>query len=431
MIILLIMLVLFGLLFLGVPVAFAFGLFTLFLMTKLKFSWDLLGSVPFYSLDSFPLMAIPFFIFAGDLMREGKISGHIIAFINSIIGRIRGSLGAVTVLACMVFGTISGSSVATVSAIGSIMIPEMTKTGYNKRYATALVAAAGFLGTLIPPSIPGVVYAISSGVSIAAIFVATVVPGIILASFYILVNYLIFGRKQPKQAGPFSVKALFQNVASSGKDASWALFMPVIILGGIYGGIFTPTEAAAVSVIYGLFVGWFIYHGLNRKNILGIFRDSALTSCVLLIVLALAGSLLGRVFTVAKAPDYIAELMMQMTKSPVVFLLLFNIFVLILGCFLETNTMVIILTPIFVPIAQKYGIHPIHFGAILLLNVEIGLITPPFAGNLFVACRVSNLQLDEIVRPLLPFLFVCFPTLAITTYIPWVSMWLPRLLGVG
>jgi C4-dicarboxylate transporter, DctM subunit len=311
------------------------------------------------------------------------------------------------------------------------MIPEMTKAGYNKRYATALVAAAGFLGVLIPPSIPGVVYAVSSGVSIAAIFVATVVPGIILASFYILVNYLIFGRKQPKQTGPFSVKALLQNVGSSGKDASWALFMPVIILGGIYGGIFTPTEAAAVSVIYGLFVGWFIYHGLNRKNILGIFRDSALTSCVLLIVLALAGSLLGRVFTVARAPDYIAELMLQMTKSPVVFLLLFNIFVLILGCFLETNTMVIILTPIFVPIAQKYGIHPIHFGAILLLNVEIGLITPPFAGNLFVACRVSNLQLDEIVRPLLPFLFVCFPTLAITTYIPWVSMWLPRLLGVG
>ena len=415
-------------LFLGLPVAFAFTMATLFVMYNLNIPWNLLSSVPFYTLDSFPLMAIPFFIFAGDLMREGGISEAIISFINAIIGRIRGSLGAVTVLACMVFGTISGSSVATVSAIGSIMIPEMEKGGYNRSYAAALTAAAGFLGILIPPSIPGVVYAISGGVSIAAIFAATVFPGILLGFSYILVNYFIFGRKQPKRTDPFSTKAVLRNVVFVGRRATLALFMPIIILGGIYGGIFTPTESAGVAVVYGLIVGCFFYKGINRRNFLPTLRDSALTSAVLLILLALAGGLLGRVFTIAKVPDHIATLMMQLTTSPVVFLLLFNIFVLILGCLLEINTIVAVLTPIFVPIARKYGIDPIHFGAVLLLNAEIGLITPPFAANLFVACRVANLTIDQIARPLVPFLLVCFPTLAVTTYVPWFSMWLPHLL---
>lgn len=422
---------LFLLLFFELPVAFAFGLITLFVMLILKLPWNLLASVPFYSLDSFPLMAIPFFIFAGDLMREGGISERLVAFIDAIIGRIRGSLGAVTVLACMLFGTISGSSAATVSAIGSIMLPEMEKGGYDRRYATALIAASGFLGILIPPSIPGVIYAISSGVSIAAIFAATVFPGILLCFSYILVNYLIFGRKQPKRADPFSMKAMLRNTVSTGNRAKWALLMPIIILGGIYGGIFTPTEAASVAVVYGLIVSFFFYKGINLRDFIPILRESALTSIVILILIAFAGSLSGRVFTILKAPEYAAAFMMQLTKSQVGFLICFNIFVLILGCLFETNTLVIILTPIFVPIAQSYGLDPIHFGAVLLLNIEIGLITPPFAGNLFVACRMANLSLDQIVRPLIPFLFVCFPTLAVTTYVPWFSTWLPHILLGG
>jgi len=416
------------LLVLGLPLALSFLVGSVFVLIGYHFPLQWVALQPFYAIDSFPLMAIPFFVLAGRLMQDSGISDRIFKFLHFFIGRLRGGLGATAILACMFFGTISGSSVATVSAIGSVMIPEMERNGYTRAYATALISAAGFLGVLIPPSIPGILWAMMAELSIAKVFLTTVGPGILLGAAYIGVNFLMHGRKQPKVKASLTLPEYASNFAVSIKQGFFALLMPVIILGGIYGGIFTPTEAAAVAVVYGFLVGFVIYRSLKWKNLYEIFMQSALASAVLLITVALAAGVGGRVFTVLQVPNAVSEWIVGITQNPRMFLLLINLFLLLLGMFLDCNTIILIFTPVFMAMGKRYGIDPYHLGAIVLLNTEIGLITPPVAGNLFVGCMISGLTIDQIWKPLVPFLCVCMPVLAIVTLFPEIALWIPELI---
>ncbi|MBU2551982.1 MAG: TRAP transporter large permease [Proteobacteria bacterium] len=416
------------LLLLGLPVAYAFLIGSVVILVGHGFPLEWISLQPFYAIDSFPLMAIPFFVLAGRLMQDGGISNRIFHFIHFFIGRLRGGLGATAVAACMFFGALTGSSVATVSAIGSLMIPEMEKGGYTRAYAAALISAAGFLGVLIPPSIPGILYGMMAEISIARVFLTTVGPGILLGALYILVNYVIFGRKQPKVTEKQTWSEFATGFSASFRQGFLALLMPVIILGGIYGGIFTPTEAAAVAVVYGFLVAFLVYRTVSLKDLYSILMNSTITSSVLLIIVALAAGIGGRVFTILQIPDVVSAWCINFTTSPLVMLLMVNVFLLLLGMFLDCNTIVLIFTPVFMEMTKKYGIDPYHFGAIMLMNVEIGLITPPAAANLFVGCMVSGLTIDKIWKPLIPFLLVCFPVLILVTLFPQISLFIPNLI---
>jgi len=428
MIILIAVLLILVLLVLGLPVAYAFLLGSVVILVGNGFPLEWISLQPFYAIDSFPLMAIPFFVLAGRLMQDGGISHRIFDFLHFFIGRVRGGLGATAVAACMFFGALTGSSVATVSAIGSLMIPEMMKGGYSKPYATALISASGFLGVLIPPSIPGILYGMMAEISIARVFLTTVGPGLLLGAMYVIVNYVVFGRKQSKLKHRTSVTQFITGFGSSLREGFFALLMPVIILGGIYGGVFTPTEAAAVAVVYGFFVGLFIYRTISFKSLYSIFLTSAISSSVLLIIVALAAGIGGRAFTILQIPTAVSEWFIHLTDNPLIVLFLVNLFLLLLGMFLDCNTIILVFTPVFMELTKKYGIDPYHFGAIMLMNVEIGLITPPAAANLFVGCMVSELTIDQIWKPLVPFLLVCFPVLLVVTLFPEVSLFIPNLI---
>ena len=333
-------------------------------------------------------------------------------FTEMVVGRIRGSLGATVVLGSMLFGTVSGSSVATVSAIGTVMMPELLKGGYERRYATALISASGFLGILIPPSVPGIIYAICAGQSVADVWISTVGAGFLVGGGYMLLNYIVFGRRLPRTQAPFAMGQYFVGITRSFGQAIWGILMPLIIFGGVYGGICTPTEAGAVAVAYGIVI---LAIGLRNeqdrlKKFLGLTRKTAINCGAICIILAFA-SVAGRMIVSLRIPENLTVFITQYTTSPVVFLLIVNGLLLILGTFMETNTSILITAPILVPVAKSFGIDPVHFGAVLLLNLEIGMITPPFAANLFVGCRIGNISMDQVIRPLLPFFLVLIPVL--------------------
>lgn len=383
-------------------------------------------------LDSFPLLAIPAFIFSGDLMAHGGVSEAIIKFVNALIGRIRGSLGSVLVTTSMLFGAITGSSVATVSAIGGIMIPQMEKSGYDKKYITALLSASGFLGILIPPSVPGIMYALCASQKVTEVWMSTLIPGLLLGFLYMVVNYFVYGRKQPKITEKFMIKPYIRGVKKESPKATVAFIMPIIIFGGVYGGIFTATEAGVVAVAYGLLAGWVIFPSIfNQRPEIGILdtaRGSAMRALTIALLIGSA-AIVGRMVSLGGITKQITGFLMNISDSRIVFLIIVNLILILVGMFLETNTGIILFTPILVPLAQAYGVDPIHFGAIMLLNLEIGLITPPFAANLFVACKMTNCTIDEIIKPLLPFYGVCLPVLLITTFCPGFSTWLPGITG--
>ena len=377
--------------------------------------------------DSFPLMAVPFFILAGELMATGGISRRLLNIADAFLGRKYGGLAQVTIVACMFFAAISGSGPATVAAIGGLTIPTMLKQGYDTGYSGAISAAAGSIGVIIPPSIPMVSYSIATGASVGALFIAGVVPGILIGLSLMLYT-TIYCKKRGyinRESEPFSWKRVGKVFA----DGIWALLVPVIILGGIYGGIFTPTEAAAVAVAYGFIVGIFIYRDLKLKDLYRIFSGAALTTATIMIILGAANTF-GRILTLQRIPTKIADFFNAITSSPIVFLMLVNILLLIVGCFMETNAAIIILAPIFFPIAEAYGINIIHFGIIMVVNLAIGFITPPLGVNLFVAVNVAETKLGIICRAIVPIICVMVVDLLILTYIAPVSLWLPRALGM-
>lgn len=374
--------------------------------------------------DSFPLMAVPFFILAGELMATGGISRRLLNLADAFLGRRPGGLALVTIVACMFFAAISGSGPATVAAIGGLTIPAMIKQGYDKGYSGAISAAAGSIGVIIPPSIPMVMYSVATGASVGAMFLGGVIPGILIGgSLMIYTNFFCKKRNYiNKEAPPFSWK----NVGHAFVDGIWALLVPVIILGGIYGGIFTPTEAAAVAVAYGLFVGCFVYKDLKLNDLFRVFADSALTTATIMIILGTANAF-GRIMTMLKVPAMIAAFFTAISSNIIVVLMLINVLLLIVGCFMETNAAIIILAPILLPVVQVLGVNPIRFGIIMVVNLAIGFVTPPLGVNLFVATNVTGTKFGVICRGIVPIIGVLIIDLLLITYIPPVSMFLPGL----
>jgi C4-dicarboxylate transporter DctM subunit len=381
----------------------------------------------FSGLDSFPLLAIPAFIFAGDIMGQGGISKALVNMFQAFFGRLRGSLGTVMIATAMFFGTITGSAVATVSAVGGIMVPEMLQRNYDKKYVTALLAATSFAGFLIPPSVPGILYSLGTGLRITDVWISTLPGGLLLGALYMILNFVVYGRHQPKVSEPFVLAEFGKGVASVMPKATVAIIMPIIIFGGVYGGVFTPTEAGAVSVVYGLAAGWIAYPLLFKSrpdaNLYKMTMKSALTCATLALIIA-AATLVGRMVAMGGIVRATSDFLLSVTDSPLIFLLLVNLIFLFVGMLLDINVSVIIFAPIFAPIATEFGVDPIHFAAIMLTNLSIGLITPGFAASIFVACRITNTNYNEVIRPMLPFYVCCLIVLGVVTYIPQFSLFL-------
>ncbi|MDR1535082.1 MAG: TRAP transporter large permease [Planctomycetota bacterium] len=377
------------------------------------------------AIDSFPLMAVPFFILAGEIMGRGGISQRLLGTARAFFGSYTGGLGLVTVVACMFFAAISGSGPATVAAIGSLMIPSMISRGYSISYSGALVAAAGSIGVVIPPSIPMVVYSVAVGASIRDMFLAGFIPGILIGLALIATNYLI-ARKEG-YGGEREHYTLKEKLAVTW-DAKWSLLVPFIILGGIYGGVFTPTEAAAVAVIYGIVVGVFVYRDIKIPELYDIFRHAGLITATAMIIMGTA-SVFGRILTMEQIPGRVALFIASITESRFLILLMINILLLIVGCFMETLAAILILAPILVPVAEMIEVDKIHFGLVMIVNLAIGFITPPLGVNLFVAAGIAKISLEAICRSIVLPLVAMIIALTFITYIPGLSLWIPRLLA--
>ncbi len=417
----------------GLPIAFSFGASSLLFFIFADSPPVILVSRAFGQIDSFALMAIPFFILCGDLMREGGVSSALVDFIQSFIGRVKGVLAQVTVASSAFFGAISGSGPATVAAIGGIMIPEMNRHGYNPYFSVAVSASSGYLGILIPPSIPFIIYGLNSQTSIGALFLAGTIPGIITALGFMVVNHLIVDKykKSEIHGDKGSLEGIYRlSKVAATKRALIAIITPVIILGGIYAGIFTPTEAGAVAVVYGFLAAVFYYKGINSKNIFSVVSASSITAGVILILIAFAG-VFGWIITTQQIPSMITQKMLSITENRYIILLLINILLLFLGMIMETVAAIVITTPILLPIMNHIGVDPIHFGVILIYNLGVGMITPPMAVNLLVGCKIGKTDVTGVIKPLVPYCICAVLILFLITFVPFFSLWLPSLFGYG
>jgi C4-dicarboxylate transporter, DctM subunit len=371
----------------------------------------------FSAIDKFPLAAIPFFILAGNLMEKGGISGRLVAFAKSLVGGVQGGLPMTTVLTCMIFAAVSGSSVATTFAIGAILIPALVRLGYPRPYTAALQATSAELGVVIPPSIPLILFGVAAEVSIGELFIAGVVPGLLIGvalMVFVHVYCRIKGWGKHDGEGRLSV------LAATGK-AGWALLMPVIILGGIYGGIFTPTEASVVAVFYALLVGAAFHRELGWRDVVTALQKSVISSAVIMFIIANAG-LFAFIITRAGIPDQIGQWLTVVLSSPALFLIGVNGALFLIGMFIETSAAIIVLAPILTPVAMYFGIDPIHFGIIMVVNLALGMITPPFGVNLFAACTVARVSLDKVIKHLIPFVLVIISCLMLISYVPSISL---------
>ncbi len=371
----------------------------------------------FNAINKFPLAAIPFFILAGNIMETGGISRRLVDFAKSLVGGVQGGLPMTCVLTCMIFAAISGSSVATTFAIGTILIPALVKHGYSTTWAASLQATSAELGVIIPPSIPMILFGVSAEVSIGELFIAGFGPGLVVGGglmLYVWTYCRIKGLGKNDGDGRLSVgKATLK--------AGWALLMPVIILGGIYGGVFTPTEASAVAVCYALIVGMLIYREIKPRDVIGILRKSVMSSAVIMFIIANAG-MFAFLITRAGVPEAIGIWLKDVLQSPAYFLLGVNLALFLIGMFIETGAAIIVLAPILTPVAIYFGIDPVHFGLIMVVNLAMGMITPPFGVNLFAACTVARISLDRMVKDLIPFVLVVVCCLMVITYVPALSL---------
>ena len=414
-------LVLFGTMFLlmmiGSPIAVALGVATMVTMTATtNISLTTMSTACLSGLDSFPLMAIPFFMLAGNLMKSGGISRRILDFADAVVGWVTGSVGMVTVVASMFFAALSGSSPATVTAIGGITIPEMKDEGYDPAYATAITAAAGTIGVIIPPSIPFVIYGVAAQCSISDLFLAGIIPGILIGVVLMIVNYVTAKKHGFGHTKKFHAGHLLRTLG----DSIWALLVPVIILGGIYGGIFTPTESAVAAILYSIFVGVFIYHELDLKSILEAFKETALINgqTTFLVGISMA---FARFLTMSQVPGTLAKGILGIS-NPIAILLVINLFLLVVGCFIDNISSTVILTPILLPIVAGIGMSPIQFGIVMTVNLAIGFITPPYGCNLFFASAISNVSVVDIAKKILPMIGVMLIVLMALTFIPALSV---------
>ena len=416
--------VLFVLLFLGIPIAISLGLSSV--LTLLLFAHDSLASMSLKFVNTmygYTLLAIPFFILSGQLLTTGGVARRLINFANACVGHLRGGLAMGSVLACMFFAAISGSSPATVVAIGSIVIGGMVRHGYSKEFAAGVICNAGTLGILIPPSIPMVIYAAATETSVGKLFVAGFLPGLILGlMLMVAIFFAAWHLDIPKQP-----RVPFPDVLRAARDAFWGLALIFVILGGIYGGVFTPTEAAAVAVIYALVVAVWIYKDLKLSDLPRVLLDSGKVTVMLMFIIANA-MLFAHVLTTQRIPHFMAESIISANMQPWVFLLVVNLILIVAGDFMEPSAIILILAPIFMPIAVRLGIDPIHFGIIMVVNMEIGMITPPVGLNLFVTSGLTGMSLWEVLKASAPWIMILVLFLLLITYVPWISTIAPNLL---
>ncbi|MBK5104206.1 MAG: TRAP transporter large permease subunit [Burkholderiales bacterium] len=415
---------LFTFMLIGMPVAVALGLSSL--LTIMAFGHDSLASLSlklFETSEQFTLLAIPYFILAGAFMTTGGVAKRMIRFAIACVGHLRGGLAIASVLACMLFAAVSGSSPATVVAVGSIVIAGMVRAGYPKDFAAGVVCNAGTLGILIPPSIVMVVYGAATETSVGKLFMAGVIPGIVLGLMLMTAIWVLARIKNlPRQP-----RASINEVLLAARDSIWGLLLLVIILGGIYGGIFTPTEAAAVSAVYAFFIAVFVYKDIGFTKVPSVLVDASRVTVMLMFIIANA-LLFAHVLTTERIPQIIAEHIVAWGMPSWGFLIVVNILLLIAGAFMEPTGIILIMAPILFPIATRLGIDPVHLGIIMVVNLEIGMVTPPIGLNLFVTAGITRMSIGEVVHAALPWLSVLLVFLAIVTYLPAMTLWLPKLL---
>ncbi|HHV46839.1 MAG TPA: TRAP transporter large permease [Tissierellia bacterium] len=408
----------------GIPIGLALGISSLIILL-------LLGDIPlmvisqkmFGGIDSFPLLAIPFFLLAGDIMNRGGINKRIVRVANCFFGSIPGSLAIVTVVASAFFAAISGSAVATVAAIGGLTIPAMMKQGYPDDYAAAVSSASSIVGPIIPPSITLIVYGAALQLSVSDLFIASIIPGILMSISFIVTSYYIAKKRNyPKQE-----KSTKQEKIDSIKDGIAALLMPVIILGGIFSGLFTPTEASVISVIYALIVSVFLYKSIKFKDLGNIFAEAAVSTSTIMLILA-TSKVLAWLITVINLPQAIAGSILGMTDNSFIILLLVNIILLIVGCLMEANAAIILLIPVLVPIVTSIGMSTITFGVLMTVNLCLGLLTPPVGASLLLGNDIAGARFEKTVVSAIPFFIVGLITLMLVTYIPVITLWLPNIL---
>ena len=420
------LLVLFLLLLIGVPVAISLGFASI--TTMILFGNQSLLSLAqkfFHTMQVYPLLAVPFFILAGAFMTTGGVARRMIDFANAIVGHYRGGLAMAALLASAFFAAVSGSAPATVVAVGSVMIVGMINSGYSKNFSAGVICNAGTLGILIPPSLVMVVYGAITESSIGKLFIAGIVPGIVM-TIAMMVTIMVIAKQQNLPRQP---KVEFSEVLKSFKEASWGLMLIIIILGGIYAGLFTPTEAAAVSAVYAFFIAVFVYKDIGLKQVPTVLVDAARITVMLMFIIANA-FMFAFVLTTLQIPQIASEFIVGMGLPVWGFLLVLNILLLAAGNFMEPTSVVLILTPIVFPIAMEMGIDPIHLGVLMVVNMQIGLVTPPVGLNLFVTAGVAKMSLEDTIRASLPWLGVLLVVLMLITYIPWFSLVLPNALGL-
>jgi C4-dicarboxylate transporter DctM subunit len=419
-----VMVIMSALMLINVPIGISIGLASIIgLSIFTNVSLMIVIQRMFTAVDNFTMMALPFFIIAGELMSKGGISKRLIRFASAILGAARGGIGLVTVLSCMFFAAMSGSGVATTAAIGSSLVPEMKKNNYSEKFAVAITCSAGALGPIIPPSILFVTYGVVADVSIGDLFLGGVIPGILIGLALMVMVY-IYSIKYNYGGGE---RSSFKDLWNSFKDASLALLMPIIILGGIYGGIFTPTEAAIVASAYSLVISVFIYKDIKFTDLPIIFLNSAITSATILFIVGTAFAF-SWLLTSQGVPAKIADFIISITSNKYILLMLINIILLIAGCFIDLNATIIVLTPILLPALVKLGVSPLHFGVIMVVNMSLGLVTPPLGLNLYVGSGISNISIEDLSKAVLPFLIVSILILFVITHVPSISMALPELI---
>ncbi len=414
-------------LFLKVPIGISVGMSVLFyLVFASTLPLTYLASNMFTALDSFPLMAIPFFILAGALMEGGGLSRRLANLGNAAVGHVTGGFAIVTVITCMFFGAISGSGPATVAAIGSVMVPLMVENGYDKKFSVALIAASGCLGVIVPPSIPMVLYGVSTGASVGTMFMGGFGPAIVLGGSLCVLSIVVARKKGYSGNGmKFSIIRFLKEMIGS----IWALLVPIIILGGIYGGFFTPTEAAVIACVYGLFAGFAIYRELTIEKLYKALVSTTDTVGTVLIMVG-TGTVLGKILSLERIPEAIMGGMTSLTDNKFAILLLINLLLLVVGMVMDTTPAILILSPILYPVAQAFDIGIVHFGLIMVTNMAIAFITPPVGVNLFVASGMNNMKFTDLCKAILPFIVVMFIALLVITYIPAVTEFIPSILGM-
>lgn len=409
---------------LNVPIGVCLAGSSLLALSRLNMSFNIVPNIFFASCSKFVLLAIPFFILGGNIMEKAGISSKLINLAQAFVGHIRGGLAIVCVAVACFFAAISGSGPATVAALGMIIIPAMVKVGYKTATAAALIATAGGIGVIIPPSISFVIYGSITGVSIGKLFMAGFIPGLLMGLGLVIATFLLT-RNSELQKLP---KASGRERWSAFKDAFWGLLMPVIILGGIYGGVFTPTEAAAVAAVYGLFVGVFVYKSITLQQFYDIVVTSVSQTAVVMFIVATA-NLFAWIITVEGIATAASNLVLNLAGGSVVlFLIIVNVILLIAGCVIDGTSALYILTPIFLPVAQKVGYDPLVLGVVMVMNLAIGMVTPPVGVNLYVACGLADIPFKDIVKEVWPFVFASVAVLFVVTYVPALSQFLPSLM---